>query len=151
MNVITTPSPRIDTAVTANSILRMTLYVCLAVVILTLAWLAPLSLWQYVVLFVLIAITFFYLIRSRLILLHLSQPPLSQRIDHDWQLLISNHHNEALWQAKLVTVSRYHWLLSLEFFVVEPYQRKLSVLIFRDQVSPEQWRELNVLATVYST
>lgn len=113
-----------------------------------LAWLASLSLWQYVLILVISAAVISYLALSRPILLHLSQPPLSQRADQGWQLLMRTGRGDELWQAGLVAVYRYHWLMSFEFIVVEPYQRTLSVTIFRDQVSAEHWRELNVLANV---
>lgn len=113
-----------------------------------LAWLANLSLLQYVVLLVICVAVVSYLALSRPILLHLSQPPLSQRVNQGWQLLMRTSRGDTLWQAKLRTVQRYHWIISCEFIIVEPYQRSLSVTIFRDQVSAEEWRELSVLANV---
>ena len=89
-----------------------------------------------------------YLALSRPILLHLSQPPLSQSLDQGWQLLMRTSHGDALWQAELTEVHRYHTLVHLKFIVVEPYNKFWSVTVFRDQMNSEQWRELSVLAQV---
>lgn len=85
---------------------------------------------------------------SRPILLHLTQPPLDQRIDQHWQLRIRTSQGDGLWQAQLLAVHHYHWAMSFDFMIKEPYQRSMSLTVFRDQVSLEQWRELNVLANV---
>lgn len=142
-------SLRIDTAIWPASYLRLLLYSGLTAVMVVLAWLASLLLWQYVLILIVTAAVIIYLTLSRPILLHLSQPPLSHRIDQHWQLLLRTGRDDELWQAQLIAVSGYRWAISFEFNVVEPYQRSLSVTIFRDQVSPEQWRELNILARLY--
>ena len=142
-------SLRIDTAIRPASYLRLLLYNGLTAVMVVLAWLASLLLWQYVLILIVTAAVIIYLTLSRPILLHLNQPPLSHRIDQHWQLLLRTGRGDELWQAQLSNVSRYRWAISFEFNVIEPYQRSLSVTIFRDQVSPEQWRELNILARLY--
>jgi len=142
-------SLRIDTAIQPASYLRLLLYSGLTAVTVVLAWLASLLLWQYVLILIVTAAVTIYLTLSRPILLHLSQPPLSQRIDQHWQLLLRTGRSDELWLAQLIAVSRYRWAISFEFNVIEPRLRSLSVTIFRDQVSPEQWRELNILARVY--
>lgn len=142
-------SLRIDTAIQPASYLRLLLYSGLTAVTVILAWLASLLLWQYVLILIVTAAVTIYLTLSRPILLHLSQPPLSQRIDQHWQLLLRTGRSDELWLAQLIAVSRYRWAISFEFNVIEPRLRSLSVTIFRDQVSPEQWRELNILARVY--
>jgi len=38
--------------------------------------------------------------------------------------------------------------MSIEFDIVEPYQRSFSTTIFRDQVNSEQWRQLNILTNI---
>jgi len=142
-------SLRIDTAIQPASYLRLLLYSGLTAVTVILAWLASLLLWQYVLILIVTAAVTIYLTLSRPILLHLSQPPLSQRIDQHWQILLRTGRGDELWLAQLIAVSRYRWAISFEFNVIEPRLRSLSVTIFRDQVSPEQWRELNILARVY--
>ncbi|MGP4120148.1 hypothetical protein ACT3N8_10070 [Psychrobacter aquimaris] len=142
-------SLRIDTAIQPASYLRLLLYSGLTAVMVVLAWLASLLLWQYVLILIVTAAVTIYLTLSRPILLHLSQPPLSQRIDQHWQLLLRTGRGDELWLAQLIAVSRYRWAISFEFNVIEPRLRSLSVTIFRDQVSPEQWRELNILTRVY--
>lgn len=141
-------SLRIDTAIKPASYLRLLLYVGLASAMLVLAWLASLALWQYVLILTISATVISYLALSRPILLHLSQPPLDQRLDKHWQLMIRTPRDDELWQAGLSAVQRYHWFISFDFVVVEPYRRAFSVIVFRDQVSPEQWRQLNILANV---
>ena len=142
-------SLRIDTAIQPASYLRLLLYSGLTAVTVILAWLASLLLWQYVLILIVTAAVTIYLTLSRPILLHLSQPPLSQRIDQHWQILLRTGRGDELWLAQLIAVSRYRWAISFEFNVIEPRLRSLSVTIFRDQVSPEQWRELNILTRVY--
>lgn len=144
-------SLRIDTAIQPASYLRLLLYAGLTSAMAVLAWFASLALWQYVFLLIVATATTIYFILSRPIPLHLSQPPLSQRIDRQWQLLIRTSRGDELWQAQLIAVHGYRWAMSAEFYVVEPYRRSLSVIIFRDQVSAQQWRELSILANVFST
>lgn len=139
---------RIDTAIQPASYLRLVLYIGLTSVMVVLAWLAALVLWQYVVILIVAAAVTIYLTLSQPILLHFSQPPLSQRVDRQWQLLMRTGRGDELWQAQLINVHRYQWAMSFEFTIVEPYRRPLSVTVFRDQVGADQWRELNVLASV---
>jgi len=147
-----TDSLRIDTAMRPSSRLRRLLYISLASALILLAWLASLALWQYVLILVISVAVISYLALSRPMLLHLTQPPINQRIDRNWQLLMRTGRGDELWQAGLAAVDPYPWLISFEFIIVEPYYRRaLSVTIFRDQVSPEQWRELNILANVTPT
>ena len=146
MTMIT--SLRIDTAIRPASYLRTLLYLSLASVMFGLAWLAALALWQYVLILIVTVAVVSYLALSRPILLHLTQPPLDQRIDQHWQLMMRTSQSDVLWQAQLVTVHRYHWAIGFDFIITEPYQRPLSLTVFRDQISLEQWRELNILANV---
>lgn len=146
MTMIT--SLRIDTAIKPASYLRTLLYLGLALVMLGLAWLAALALWQYVLILTVTVAVVSYLALSRPILLHLTQPPIDQRIDQHWQLMIRTSRGDGLWQAQLLAVHHYHWVMSFDFMITEPYQRPLSLTVFRDQVSLEQWRELNILANV---
>lgn len=139
---------RIDTAIQPASYLRLVLYIGLTSVMVVLAWLAALVLWQYVVILIVAAAVTIYLTLSRPILLHFSQPPLIQRVDRQWQLLMRTGRGDELWQAQLINVHRYQWAMSFDFTIVEPHRRPLSVTVFRDQVGADQWRELNVLASV---
>ena len=143
-----TPSLRIDTSIQPTSPLRFLLYGGLGSIMVLLAWLAPLVLWQYVCLLIVTTAVTLYLALSRPIPLHVSQPPLSQRIDKHWQLLIRTSRGDELWKSQLVAVHGYRWAVSLELIIVEPYRRPLSITIFRDQVSANQWRELGVLANI---
>lgn len=142
-------SLRIDAPIKPTSHLRLLLYIGLTLALIVLAWQAPLRLWQYVMIMIVYAAVVCSVALLQPILLHLSQPPLSQPVDKGWQLLMRTARGDALWQAKLLKVHRYQLLIHFEFMVLEPYQKPLSVSVFRDQMSPEQWRELNVLATVF--
>lgn len=139
-------SLRIDTPVQSTSYLRALLYGSLTAIIILLAWLAKLWLWQYMLILLVAALVVSYLALSKPILMHLSQPPMSKRIDLGWQLLMRTGRADELWQATLSTVHRYPWLIHLTFIITEPYQRPFTVTILRDQVSAEQWRQLSVLA-----
>ncbi len=138
-------SLRIDTAIKPASYLRALLYVSLTGVMMILAWFASLALWQYLLIFIVSAAVASCLIISRPILLHISQPSLSQRVDKEWQLLIRTGRGDELWQAELIDINRYQWAVSIELNIVEPYQRTFSTTIFRDQVNSDQWRQLNIL------
>lgn len=148
---ITPPSLRIDTAIKSISYLRVLLYIGLIGMIGLLAWLAKLLLWQYLIVLIISIAVAAYLALSRPKLLHLSQPPLGKPIDQEWQLLMGTGRGNELWLANLDKVQRYQWLLTFEFTTFEPFVRRLTVVIYRDQVSFEEWRQLNILANVVST
>ena len=141
-------SLRLDTAIKPVSYLQILFYIALSGSIILLAMLASLSLWQYVLILIISVAVIGYLALSRPIILHISQPPLAKDIYRDWQLLIRTGRGDALWQAKLKAVTQSRWVICFEFNITEPYQRPLSVAIFRDQVNAEEWRKLTVLANM---
>lgn len=141
-------SLRIDTAIKPISYLQVLFYIALSSIVILLGVFASLSLWQYVVILIISAAIITYLALSRPIVMHLSQPPLNNNIYHYWQLLIRTGLGDALWQGQLSAVSHSHWVICFDFDIVEPYHRQLPVVIFRDQVSTEQWRKLTVLANM---
>ncbi len=138
-------SLRIDTAVKPSSHLRTLIYAGLLSAMILLTWLAEL---QEVVILVVCAAVVSYLALSRPILLHLSQPPLYKQVNKGWQLLMRTGRGDELWLAELNNIHRYHWLITFEFMTVEPFKRSLTVTVYRDQVSFDEWRQLNVLANV---
>ena len=141
-------SLRLDTAIKPVSYLQILFYIALSGSIILLAMLASLSLWQYVLILIISVAVIGYLALSRPIVLHISQPPLAKDIYRDWQLLIRTGRGDALWQAQLKAVTQSRWVICFEFNITEPYQRPLSVAIFRDQVNTEEWRKLTVLANM---
>jgi hypothetical protein len=147
--MISPTSLRIDAPIQPASCLRLLFYMLLASVMVILTGLASLALWQYVLIFV-VSVVVSYLALSRPILMHLSQPPLDKSVYQHWQLLMRSSRGDALCQAELTAVSSYPWVICLSFIVIEPYQRHLTVTVFRDQVSAEHWRELTILANTIS-
>ena len=147
--MISPTSLRIDAPIQPASCLRLLFYMLLASVMVILTGLASLALWQYVLIFV-VSVVVSYLALSRPILMHLSQPPLDKSVYQHWQLLMRSSRGDALCQAELTAVSNYPWVICLSFIIIEPYQRHLSVTVFRDQVSSEHWRELTILANTIS-
>ena len=141
-------SLRIDTVIEPISYIRRLWYSIMVIIAMLLAWLAQLLWWQYLLLFLLTVVIAAYVTLSRPVLLRLSQPPLSKPIDRHWQLLMRTAHGDALWQANLVAVHRYQWMIGFEFTIIEPYQRSISLVVFRDQVSLNHWQKLSILATV---
>ncbi len=141
-------SLRIDTAIKPSSYLRLLWYAILASILIVLTLSAGLVLWHYVVILVVTVMIVSYLALSQPILLHLSQPPLSQPLKQGWQLLMRTSHGDGLWQAELVEVQIYHAFVNIRFMVVEPYKKTYTVTVFRDQVTIEQWRQFNILANV---
>ncbi len=146
--IASTAALRIDTKVSATSRISMLLYIALTLTMLVLAWLAQLSLWQYILIMTISVFAFGYITLSKPIVLHLTQPPLDQRIDRHWQLLLRMGRGDELWQAGLIDAHRYPLLIHFDFMVTSPYQRTLSITIFRDQVSTDDWRKLNILASI---
>lgn len=147
-NMTDAKSLRIDMPIKPSSRLRTALYASFITAMGLLAWLAQLSLAQYVLLLIVTAGVACYLALTRPILLHISQPPLQHRVDQHWQLLMRTSRDDALWQAHLSKLHRYPSCIHFEFSIIEPHQRALSVTIFRDQVTVQEWRQLNILATV---
>ena len=143
--MISPTSLRIDAPIQPASCLRLLFYMLLASVMVILTGLASLALWQYVLIFV-VSVVVSYLALSRPILMHLSQPPLDKSVYQHWQLLMRTSYGDALWQAQLTAVGNYQWVICFSFMIKEPYQRPLSVVVFRDQVSAEHWRQLTILA-----
>ncbi|WP_367105634.1 hypothetical protein [uncultured Psychrobacter sp.] len=141
-------SLRIDATIDPISYLRVLLYIGLAGIIGVLAWLAELLLWQYLIVLIISLAVATYLALSRPKLSHLSQPPLGKLIDQEWQLLMRTGRGDELWLANLDKVQRYQWLLAFEFTTSEPFIRRLTVIIYRDQVNFEEWRQLNILANI---
>ncbi|WP_296245821.1 MULTISPECIES: hypothetical protein [unclassified Psychrobacter] len=143
-------SLRIDTPINPESRIRLIFYMALATAMLVLAGLASLALWQYVLVLIISVAVVSYLALSRPILLHISQPPLDKSVYQRWQLLMRTSRGDTLWQSELEAVSNYHWVICFKFIIIEPYQRHLSVTVFRDQVSAEQWRKFTILAHTIS-
>lgn len=141
-------SLRLDTAIKPMSYLQILFYIALSGSIILLAMLASLSLWQYVLILIISVAIIGYLALSRPIILHISQPPLGKDIYRDWQLMIRTGRGDALWQAQLKAVTQSRWVICFDFDIVEPYERPLSIAIFRDQLNAEEWRKLTVLANM---
>ena len=139
---------RIDAPLLPRSRIHAGLYASLGVIMLLLAWLAELSWLQYGALMIISEAVAFYVWLSKPVLCHLSQPPFSKRVTEDWQLLMQTARGEALWQAVLCRVDAGAWYVRLEFALIEPYQRPLSVTVFRDQLNADDWQKLCVLANV---
>ncbi len=139
-------SLRTDCAVKSGSFVRAWLYSSLAIIMIMLSGLAQLWLWQYVLILSVAAAVIIYLVLSKPILLHLSQPPLSKRVDIGWQLLMRTGRADELWQANLSATYYFPWVIHLRLNMTEPYRRSFTVTIFRDQVSAEEWRQLSILA-----
>ena len=144
-------SLHLDTAIKPVSYLQILFYIALSSILILLAVLASLSLWQYVLILIVSVAVIGYLAFSRPIILHISQPPLGKDIYRDWQLLIRTGRGDALWQAQLKAVTQSRWVICFEFNITEPYRRPLSVAIFRDQVNAEEWRKLTVLANIMAS
>lgn len=137
---------RIDVAIKPASRLRAFLFISLTLVMLLLAGLSKLLVWQYLVLIIITAVVIIYLSLSRPILLHISQPPLSHRVDRGWQLLMRTGRADELWQVNLEAAKHYNKAIHFNFTITEPYHRALAITLFKDQVDAEQWRQLSILA-----
>lgn len=62
-----------------------------------------------------------------------------------WQLLCPGRHQPILWQAQLLSCQSFYHCVQLIFDTNQPMQKRITVLIWKDQVSIATWRELKVL------
>lgn len=67
-------------------------------------------------------------------------------VNAHWQLLIQGRHQPILWQAKLISTQSFSHCVQLIFDTEQPLQRRETVLIWKDQVEADTWRELKVLS-----
>lgn len=63
-----------------------------------------------------------------------------------WQLLLQSRRQPILWQAKLISIQSFAHCVQLIFDTEQPMQRRETVLIWKDQVEADIWRELKVLS-----
>lgn len=67
-------------------------------------------------------------------------------VNAHWQLLIQGRRQPILWQAKLISTQSFSHCVQLIFDTEQPIQRRETVLIWKDQVEADTWRELKVLS-----
>lgn len=51
-----------------------------------------------------------------------------------------------IYQAKLSQVKRFGMVMLIEFWVFEPFDKKMQFIVWQDQVDDDTWRQLNVIA-----
>lgn len=69
-----------------------------------------------------------------------------EEINGYWQLLKLNKGSiPILWQAKLVKSQSFPHCVQFIFDTEQPLQRRENILIWKDQVTTETWRQLKVL------
>lgn len=109
-------------------------------------YLSELPLWQAAI--VLISSMAAVLV-SRLIhipLVHLTQPPLTQPLTADWQLLMATSQGDALWRGHLLQARDCGVAIVLTFAIYHPLKRSINRTLFYDQTSAAAWHQLKVLA-----
>lgn len=139
---------RLDAPIAIKSRLRNLFFGGLLGLFLWLTWSAGLAIWQLALVGLVLILVSGFTVLSKPALLHLSQPPLHRNACYDWQLLMATAHGEQLWQADLLRVRSYFWVVIADFRVVEPYQKSLTITIYRDQVLAEDWRKLSIVGQV---
>lgn len=146
VSVSKAPTLRLDTVVAASSRYRRMIYIAIAICLGLLAYLANFNYWQFGLLMVsaILAIAAAWL--TKLPLVRLTQPALTRSVYQDWLLMMSTTRGEALWRADLLSVQEYGVVIVLKFAVAHPQRRMISRAIFRDQVTPQAWHQLKVLA-----
>ncbi|WP_296404809.1 hypothetical protein [Psychrobacter sp.] len=65
--------------------------------------------------------------------------------DAYWQLLYNQKSQTVLWQAHLISSQSFPHCIQLIFDTVQPLQKRENILIWKDQVTLDTWRELKVL------
>lgn len=135
---------RIDTRIKAYSRYQIGIMIALLLVLIIFAWLASLTLWQYMLLAMVIVIAALGAAVSYRPLVGLTQPELIRPLQSQWQLVIATS-QEQLWSAQLVQAQDYGIAVVLRFAVIHPRPRSLSCAIFCDQVSMQTWHQLKVL------
>lgn len=136
---------RLDAPIMPSSRLRQLFYSGLLGLFLLLTWSAKLAIWQLGLVIAALFLIGGFIFLSKPTLLHLSQPPLHLNSRYDWQLLMATSRGDQLWQGDLVRVRATSWVVIADVRVIEPYQKSLTLTIFRDQVSAEDWRKLSIL------
>lgn len=137
---------RLDAAVFPSSRLQF-IIVCSGIALfLLLSWSAKLSLWQFILVVAVSGLTFGYWWLSRPIVTQITQPPLHLNAHQGWQLMMATSRGDQLWHGELRQLRTYSWVVVADFAITEPYQRSLTLSIFRDQVAPEDWRRLIILS-----
>lgn len=139
---------RIDVAVATSSRYQIRLYLCLALIIAALAGFESLNLWQWPLLLVSALISWIAFRWRHQPLAHLTQPPLNRTEFADWGLLIETYRGEQLWRGQLIEAQDYSRAIILKFEINHPQSRLLNCVIYRDQVTPQGWHQLKVLAQV---
>lgn len=139
---------RLDAPIIPSSRLRLLFYSGLLGLFLLLAWSVNLAIWQLGLVLLSLILIGGFIFLSKPTLLHLSQPPLHLNLHYDWQFLMATARGNQLWQGNLLRAQSYSWAVIVEVQVMEPYQKSLTVTIFRDQVSAEDWRKLSILGQI---
>ncbi|MBS9779283.1 MAG: hypothetical protein KGV51_01520 [Moraxellaceae bacterium] len=146
---------RIDSQIDTVSLWHRVFAVLWLSLLLLVMLVAQLAWWQWLImLFVLGAVIYLYYQRDFEIV-HLTQPTGNSVKDiysSPWFVYACYDFDEEefedveCWQGYLTTSHVGRYLVVLAFDIVEPFQRSLSVPIWRDQVSNDDWRKLQTLS-----
>lgn len=105
--------------------------------------------WQWLIMLVVTGLgTWYYRhnhISQRFPVAHITQPPLDKLHRSPWFVYVDTKQDKLqLWQGYLNAMYVNRYLVILHFDIVEPLPNNRSVTIWRDQVSEEGWRKLQV-------
>lgn len=98
----------------------------------------------WVVALITILLCFFAVIKSRNQLLHITGSNLDN-VNSYWQLLSQGRHQPILWQATLLKSQSFPHCVQLVFDTQQPMIKRETVVIWKDQVEADTWRQLKVL------
>ena len=137
---------RLDAKIAIRSPYRRFIYTIIAVWIALMAYLADFNYWQLALLSLSAIVSIVGAWLTQLPIVHISQPALTRSLFKDWQLMMSTSRGEALWRADLLSIQDYGPTVVLKFAVSHPQQRSISHALFRDQMAPQSWHQLKVMA-----
>lgn len=137
---------RIDCAI-RRSWLKYGVILMVMLLVITVCLIQNLSLMGWLVLGLLMTLMVIWQIHQSHIS-HLTEPPKYSMATDTWLIRWHAGRNAKpqLWQGHLLDSRVYPMMIQLDFDMVEPLPKTITVNIWQDQVDKNQWRRINVLA-----
>lgn len=135
----------LDVEVTAGSQWRRLYYLSylLSVVLVVLGMGTPW--WMVVAVGVVSAIVYLLVLSSPQQLLHITSADMTDS-SSQWQLLFEGTNGDELWEMSLAQARSFYSCIQLKFDVTHPTAQRMTLIVWRDQVEADSWRQLKVLS-----
>lgn len=154
---------RVDSKIHTTSQWQVVVVVLWLFIMLLVMLMADLPWWQWLLMIAVTAgLAYLYNLR-RLTVVHITQPEIkhsgAEIYYSPWLIYVASKQgynqsntesNKQLWQGYLQSSYANRYLLLLNFEIITPVQRPMTVMIWRDQINPTGWRQLQTLARLNS-